>query len=73
MTKHETSTYGMVKLFELEEHFGRTIHVHFSMGKLLCFSWLQYVVGRKEKSELTSKVPSNSKIPTCCNCMEKII
>lgn len=60
------------KLIELEERFGRTIYVHLTMGKLLYFSWPQCPVGRNEKNEFTSKVPSNSKI-LFCDCMERTI
>ena len=60
MTKHGTSELGLFKLIELEKHFGRTINVHLTMVKLLYFSWPQYLVRRNEKSNLTSKVCSNS-------------
>lgn len=48
------------QLIELEERFGRTINVHLTVGKQFCFSWPQYIVGRNEKNELTSEVPSSS-------------
>lgn len=47
-------------LIELEEHFGRTIHVHLPVVKWLYFSWPQFLVERNEKNEITSEAPSNS-------------